>query len=284
MTFRTHTLGWLTAAAASLLLSASLLSVPVSAQEGAHEQPTPARQSWTFAGPFGKFDRAQLQRGFQVYKEVCSNCHSLSIPFRTLAQPGGPEYSEAQIKALAASYKVKDGPNEAGEMFERAGRPSDNFPWAFANEQAAAAALGKSPPEMNLLAKARKYERGFPLFLIDPFIQYQELGPDYIYALLNGYSKADDPNYNDYYPGHKIAMGAPLSDGVVTYTDGSPQTLQQYAKDVASFLYWAAEPSMEARKKMGFRVMVFLIIFAGLLYFTKKKVWADVHGDAVTTH
>ena len=261
------------------LLVAGGLGFAAAAQEGAAEQPNPSRQSWTFSGPFGYFDRAQLQRGFQVYKEVCSTCHSLSIPFRTLAQPGGPEYSEGQVKALAASYKVKDGPDDKGEMFERPGRPSDMFPPPFPNEQAAAAALGKAPPDMALLAKARKYERGFPLFLIDPLIQYQELGTDYIYAILNGYTKDDDGNWNEYYPGHKIAMPKPLSDGAVQYTDGSPQTVQQYAKDVSAFLMWAAEPTLEQRKKIGFRVMVFLIVFAGLLYFTKKRIWAKAHGD-----
>ena len=274
----------LTATLAGLLVAGSLGFAAV-AQEGAAEQPNPDRQTWTFAGPFGYFDRAQLQRGFQVYKEVCSTCHSLSIPFRTLAQPGGPEYSEGQVKALAASYKIKDGPDDKGEMFERPGRPSDLFPPPFPNEQAAAAALGKAPPDMALLAKARKYERGFPLFLIDPLIQYQELGVDYIYGILTGYTHADDGNWDEYYPGHKIAMPKPLSDGAVEYTDGAPKTVQQYAKDVSAFLMWAAEPTMEQRKKIGFRVMVFLIVFAGLLYFTKKRIWARAHADeAATSH
>ncbi len=169
-------------------------------------------------------------------------------------------------------------------MFERPGRASDLFPPPFPNEQAAAAALGKAPPDMALLAKARKYERGFPMFIFDPLIQYQELGVDYIYGILNGYTKADDPTWNEYYPGHKIAMPMPLSDGQVTYSDGSPATVKQYAKDVSAFLMWSAEPSLEARKRIGFRVMVFLIVFAGLLYFTKKRIWADVHGDPVSSH
>ena len=231
------------------------------------EQPNPPRQEWSFYGPFGRYDQAQLQRGFQVYREVCSNCHSLElVAFRNLADPGGPGFSEAQVKALAATYKIKDGPNDAGEMFERPGRPSDYFPWNFANEQAARTALGAAPPDMSLLAKARTYERGFPLFLIDPIIQYQEQGADYIDALLNGYTNDNDANWNEYFPGHKIAMPKPLSDGVVDYADGSPKTVQQYAKDVAAFLMWAAEPKLEERKRLGFRVLIFLIVYALLLF------------------
>lgn len=243
------------------------------------EQPNPPRQSWSFAGPFGTYDRAQLQRGFKVYKDVCSNCHALSlISFRNLGDPGGPGFSEAQIKALAATYKIKDGPNDAGEMFERPGRPSDRFPWNFPNPQAARASLGVAPPDMSLLAKARSYERGFPLFIADALTQFQEQGPDYIVAIMEGYTKDGDPNWNEYFPGHKIAMPKPLSDGQVEYTDGSPQTVHQYAQDVAAFLMWAAEPKLEERKRMGFRVFVFLIVFAGLLYFVKRRIWAGVDG------
>jgi ubiquinol-cytochrome c reductase cytochrome c1 subunit len=239
------------------------------------EQPNPPRQEWSFYGPFGRYDQAQLQRGFQVYHEVCSNCHSLElVAFRNLADPGGPGFSEAQVKALAATYKIKDGPNDAGEMFERPGRPSDYFPWNFANEQAAKAALGAAPPDMSLLAKARTYERGFPLFLIDPIIQYQEQGADYIYALLNGYTNDNDLNWNEYFPGHKIAMPKPLGDGIVDYKDGSPKTVQHYAKDVGAFLMWAAEPKLEERKRLGFGVLIFLIVYALLLFAVKKKIWA----------
>jgi ubiquinol-cytochrome c reductase cytochrome c1 subunit len=240
----------------------------------AHEQPKPPRQEWTFNGFFGRYDQAQLQRGFQVYREVCSNCHSLKmVAFRNLADRGGPSFSEAQVKALAAKYQIKDGPNDAGEMFERPGRPSDYFPWSFPNEQAARAALGAVPPDMSLLAKARSYERGFPLFLIDPIIQYQEQGPDYIYALLNGYTDPKDPNWNEYMPGHKIAMPMPLSDGAVDYADGSPKTVPQYAKDVTAFLMWAAEPKLEERKRLGFGVLIFLFVYALLLLVVKKKIW-----------
>jgi cytochrome c1 len=241
----------------------------------AHEQPKPPRQEWTFNGFFGRYDQAQLQRGFQVYREVCSNCHSLKlIAFRNLADPGGPSFSEAQVKALAAKYQIKDGPNDAGDMFERPGRPSDYFPWNFPNEQAARAALGAVPPDMSLLAKARSYERGFPQFLIDPIIQYQEQGPDYIDAILNGYTNDKDPNWNKYMPGHKIAMPNPLSDGAVEYEDGSPKTVQQYAKDISAFLMWAAEPKLEERKRVGFNVLIFLLIYALLLFAVKKKIWS----------
>lgn len=239
-----------------------------------HEQPRPPRQEWSFYGPFGHYDRAQLQRGFQVYREVCANCHSLKmIAFRNLADPGGPGFTEAQVKALAATYQIKDGPNDSGEMYERPGRPSDYIPWNFPNAQAAVAALGALPPDMSLLAKARSYERGFPQFLIDPIIQYQEQGPDYIYALLNGYTNDQDPAWNEYMPGHKIAMPKPLSDGAVDYADGTPKTVQQYAKDVTAFLMWAAEPKLEERKRLGFGVLIFLAVYALLLYAVKKRIW-----------
>jgi ubiquinol-cytochrome c reductase cytochrome c1 subunit len=258
-------------------LASSAAKVPAQTGPGPvekQEQPNPPRQEWSFYGPFGRYDQAQLQRGFQVYREVCSNCHSLElVAFRNLADPGGPGFSEAQVKALAATYKIKDGPNDAGEMFERPGRPSDYFPWNFANEQAAKAALGAAPPDMSLLAKARTYERGFPLFLIDPIIQYQEQGADYIDALLNGYKNDNDLNWNEYFPGHKIAMPKPLSDSLVDYADGSPKTVQQYAKDVSAFLAWAAEPKLEERKRLGFRVLIFLTLYAGMLLLVKKKIW-----------
>lgn len=251
------------------------------------EEDTPPTLSWSFAGPFGKFDRGQVQRGLKVYKEVCANCHSLNyIAFRNLGDVGGPGYSEAQVEALAASYKIKDGPNDQGDMFERAGRPADYFPAPFANEQAARAANGgAAPPDLSLMAKARGYDRGFPTFVFDVLTQFQEKGPNYIAALLQGFEETPPAGvtipegsfYNKYFPGHAIKMPKPLSDGQVTYDDGSPQTVQQYSTDVSAFLMWTAEPKLEARKKMGLQVMIFLIVLAGLLYFTKKKVWADAH-------
>jgi ubiquinol-cytochrome c reductase cytochrome c1 subunit len=259
------------------------VSAPARSQEAHAEYPE--RQSWSFAGPFGYYDEAQLQRGFRVYREVCANCHSMSlVPFRALAEPGGPGFSAAQVKALAAEYKIKDGPNDAGDMFERPGLPSDYLPWNFANEQQARAALnGALPPDFSVLAKARSYSRGFPWFLINAVDQYQEQGPDYIAALLTGYE--DPPKdqempagqyYNRFMPGNHIAMPPPLTDGQIDYTDGSPKTTQQYAKDVSAFMMWAAEPKLEERKRIGFNVMVYLIVFAALLYFTKKKVWSAV--------
>ncbi|WP_051335324.1 cytochrome c1 [Methylocapsa acidiphila] len=245
----------------------------------------PARQVWSFAGPFGKYDPAQLQRGLKVYREVCSNCHSLKmVAFRDLMSPDGPNLTEAEARAIAEAYKIKDGPNDAGEMFERPGRLSDYFPWAFPNEQTARAAFGAVPPDMSLLAKARTYERGFPLFLLDPFIQYQERGVDYIYALLTGYTNDKDPNWDEYFPGHKIAMPNPLSDGAVDYADGAPKTVQQYAKDISAFLMWAAEPKLVERKRIGFRVLVYLAVFAALLYLVKRKIWARLHNGASEAH
>lgn len=264
--------------AGASLLALAWLSLPTAA--GAIEEaPSPSRQNWSFYGPFGKFDKAQLQRGFQVYREVCSNCHSLKmIAFRDLMDPDGPGFSEAQVKALAATYKIKDGPNDAGEMYERPGRLSDYFPWNFPNAQAARAALNAVPPDLSVIAKARGYERGFPLFLVDPIIQYEEQGPDYIYALLTGYTHSDDPYWDEYMPGHKIAMPAPLADGAIDYTDGAPKKLTQYAKDVSAFLMWTAEPKLVERKRIGFRVLIFVGVFAFLLFLAKRKIWAGVGG------
>ena len=254
------------------------------AAEGA---PTPPSLKWSFAGPLGKFDQGQLQRGLKVYKEVCAACHGLSfVAFRNLADPGGPGYSPAQAAAFASEYKVKDGPDDKGEMFERNGRPADYFPSPYPNEQAARASNGGAyPPDLSLIAKARGYERGFPQFVFDAFTQFQEKGPNYLDALLQGYEdKApagfalpEGSYYNKFFPGHAIKMPKPLSDGQVTYDDGSPATVQQYAKDVSAFLMWTAEPHLEARKRLGLQVMIFLIVLSGLLYFTKKKVWADAH-------
>ena len=272
----------LVASVAAALLAGAIAGPPAQAAEVV----TPPRLEWSFSGPFGTYDQGQLQRGFKVYKEVCHACHSISmLRFRNLAEPGGPGFSEAQAAAVAAEYKIKDGPNEQGEMFERDGRIADAFPSNFPNDAAARAANGGVlPPDMSVIAKARTYERGFPWFALDMFTQYQEQGPDYIAALLQGYREkpADfqmpsaTMQYNVYFPGHAIGMPPPLSDDRVTYDDGAPQTVEQYAKDVTAFLMWVAEPHLVARKRLGFQVMIFLIVFAGLLYFTKKKVWHDV--------
>ncbi len=267
--------------AMALLSCSERLVAETGTAPASHEQPKPPRQVWSFGGPFGHYDQPQLQRGFQVFREVCATCHSLKlVAFRNLADPGGPSFSEKQVESLAAAYKVKDGPNDAGEMFERPGRPSDYYPWNFANEQAARAALGAIPPDLSLIAKARTYERGFPLFLVDPFIQYQERGVDYLHALLNGYTDEKDPLWNLYMPGHRIAMPKPLSDGAVDYEDGSPKTIEQYAKDVSAFLMWTAEPKLEERKRLGMSVLAFLSVYAMLLFAAKKKIWSRAEAKA----
>jgi cytochrome c1 len=250
----------------------------------AESEALPPPLKWSFAGPFGKYDEAQLQRGFKIYREVCSTCHSMNLlAIGSLAEPGGPGFTEAQVAQIASEYKVQDL-DDKGQPIERAGRPADHFPAPFPNAAAAAAANGVAPPDMSTLAKARGFSRGFPWFIIDAVMQYQEAGPDYIAAILKGYQ--DPPkgfvlpaggHYNEYFPGHNIAMPPPLSNGQVTYDDGSPQTLEQYSKDVAAFLMWASEPKLVQRKRTGFQVLIFLIVLSGLLYFTKKKVWADAH-------
>lgn len=252
---------------------------PVEAPNG-NEPAIPPMLDWSFSGIFGHYDLAQLQRGYKIYKEVCSNCHSMKlVAFRNLEDLG---YSAGQVKALAATYQIEDGPNDKGEMYKRPGRPADYFPSPFPNDEAAAAAYGKAPPDMSDLAKARSWERGFPWFVFDFFTQAEEAeGPDYIHAVLNGYTKPDDIKYNIYVPNHKIAMPKPLTDGQVEYTDGAPETLDQYGKDVGAFLMWAAEPKLEERKAMGFRVTIFLIVFAVLLFFVKKRIWSRVGGDVV---
>ena len=269
---------------------AGALGAAIAQEEHSEAEPThfpihkPEEQSWSFAGPFGTYNKGQLQRGLKVYKEVCSACHSMNlVAFRTLEGLG---YSEAQVKALAAEYEVTDGPNADGEMFTRPALPSDYFPSPFPNSIAAAVANnGAAPPDFSLIAKARGVERGFPLFVFDIFTQYAEGGPDYIHALLTGYDEeppagmeiAEGTYYNPYFiAGKSLAMAPPLSDGQVTYDDGSPETVDQYARDVAAFLMWAAEPHLEARKQTGFSVMAFMVLFTGLVYLTKRKVWAGV--------
>lgn len=280
----------LTALAAAGVLLAGVGAYAWAAEEGGHSEaePThfpikhPKELDWSFAGPFGTYDRAQLQRGLKVYKEVCAACHSMSmVPFRALEGLG---YNEAQLKTLAAEYTVQDGPNDAGEMFERPAIPSDHFPSPFPNEQAAAASNnGAAPPDFSLIAKARTVERGFPTFIFDIFTQYAEGGPDYIHALLVGYDEAppagmeiaEGTHYNPYFiAGKSLAMAKPISDDAVTYSDGTPQTVDQYAKDVSAFLMWAAEPHLQERKRTGFMVITFLVLFAGLVYLTKRKIWA----------
>jgi ubiquinol-cytochrome c reductase cytochrome c1 subunit len=268
---------------------AAALAAPAMAQENAAELmhfpiKEPPQLHWSFSGPFGTFDKEQLQRGLKVYKEVCSACHSLNmVAFRNLEALG---YSEAQVKAFASQYQIQDGPNDDGKMFERPGKPSDYFPAPFPNEEAAAAANGgAAPPDFSLIAKARAAERGFPQFIFDIFTQYTTAGPDYIHALLTGFHQTPPKGltipsgtyYNPYFmSAASTHMPPPLSDGQVKYDDGSPETVNQYATDVAAFLMWAADPHMEVRKEIGFRVMIFLLIFGFLVYLTKRKVWNEV--------
>ena len=223
------------------------------------------KNDWSFEGIFGTFDRSSLQRGYQVYQEVCSGCHSIQhLSYRNLSEKGGPEFSLDEAKAIAAQFEVTDGPNDDGEMFTRPRRLSDKFVNPFPNIQAATAANGGAyPPDMSVLVKARKG------------------GADYIYSLLLGYEEApagyeldDGVYYNKYIPGNKIMMSKPLSEGAVEYSDGTQATEAQMAKDVVTFLTWAAEPNLEARHKMGFKVFIFLIILLILVYFSKQKVWS----------
>ena len=225
---------------------------------------------WSFKGFFGKFDRASLQRGYQVYAEVCSACHSMKyLSYRNLVEAGGPEFSEEQAKVIASQYEVTDGPNNDGEMFTRPARLSDNFVGSFANEEEAKAANGGSyPPDMSVLVKARKGDA------------------NYIYSVLLGY---DDPPsditlddgvyYNTFISGNKIKMAKPLSESLVQYSDGTPATEEQMAKDVTTFLAWAAEPHLEARHKLGFRTVAYLIIITILVYFSLKKVWSRIETE-----
>ena len=222
---------------------------------------------WSFKGLTGKFDRASLQRGFQVYKEVCSSCHSMQyLSYRNLGEAGGPEFSTEEVKAIAASVEIEDGPDSQGEMFTRPGRPSDKFKSPYPNVNASIAANGGAyPPDMSVLVKARPG------------------GADYIYSVLMGYNETpagmsldDGVYYNKYMVGNKIKMAAPLSDGIVEYTDGSEPTVDQMAKDVTTFLTWAAEPELEERHKMGIKVIIYLILLAILVYFSMKKIWSRV--------
>ena len=269
----------------ALALAASLSTPGLQTVLAQEQEIAPPRQRWSFSGPFGLYDPQQLQRGFKVYREVCSTCHSLKLlAFRNLSDPGGPGFSEAQSAAIAAGFQVTDGPNDQGQMYQRPGRLADRFPPPFPNDQAARAALGgELPPDMSDLAKGRSYERGFPWFIFDAFTQYQEEGPDYIHAILIGYENPPaaftlppGAQYNKYYPGHAIGMPKPLSDGQVEYTDGTPTTVDQYGRDVAAFLAWASEPKLDERKRLGFQVFVYLLVLTGLLYFTKKRVWYEV--------
>jgi ubiquinol-cytochrome c reductase cytochrome c1 subunit len=266
------------------LLAAIFIMAAPAAPASAAEAQRPAKDiSYSFEGPFGTFSRGQLQRGYKVYKEVCASCHSMRLlTFRNLADPGGPEFTEDQVKALAATFQVQDGPDESGEMFNRPALPSDRFPSPFANEQAARAANGGAlPPDLSLMTKAREGWTG----------TFRQLangigGPEYVYSVLTGYEpeppelaaeKPPGKYYNPYFAnGHWISMPPPLSDGQVTFDDGASNTVENMARDVSAFLAWTAEPKLEQRKALGFQVMIFLVVFSALVYLAKQKIWSGI--------
>jgi ubiquinol-cytochrome c reductase cytochrome c1 subunit len=250
------------AATAALALIGGVAGTARAQQEAA----SPPHQEWSFNGVFGTYDRAALQRGFQVYKEVCSACHPVKhLYFHDLTEIG---YSEDEVKGIAAQYQVTDGPNDSGEMYQRPARPSDPIPGPFPNDQAARAANnGALPPDLSLITKAR------------------EGGADYVYALVGlgfkeapaGFKMNANMNYNEYFPGHQIAMPPPLNPDQVKFDDGTAATVPQMAHDVAAFLSWAAEPTLDERHRIGFKVILFLIVATGVFYAAKRKIWSRVH-------
>jgi ubiquinol-cytochrome c reductase cytochrome c1 subunit len=272
-------------------------SVAMAAQSAwAVEAPHIPRQDWSFSGIFGQFDRAQLQRGYQVHAEVCANCHELRrIHFRNLAQADGPAFPEPSVKALAAGSKVEDGPGEDGKMYQRPGRLADALPQRYKNEQEARSIHnGAYPPDLSLIVRARNVETDAAwyvhpfLMLRDVLVGYQDGGADYLYALLTGYT--DPPpnvqmmegmHYNTVFPGQQIAMINPFAggDGQVNYTDGTKPTVDNYARDVTAFLAWAADPNLNRRKRMGWLVIVYLAVTTALLYFAKKRIWSRIGGE-----
>ncbi len=250
----------------AVLALAGLVSVSAApAQAAASKEPLPAR-NWSHYGMFGTFDRGSLQRGLQVYLEVCAACHSLKLlAYRNLTGIG---LNEKQIKAITAEFEVTDGPNDEGEMFQRPAKPSDRFVSPFPNDNAARAPNnGALPPDLSLLTKARKG------------------GVDYVHALLTGYKEeppagfklSEGMNYNIHFPGNQIAMAPPIADDAVEYADGTKATTEQLATDVTTFLAWAAEPELEERKRLGIKVLLFLIVLTAMMYALKRQVWADQH-------
>lgn len=252
----------------AFLLTLAVPGSTLAEDAGNGHGPEIKKQEWSFAPPFGGFKQGQVQRGYRVYKDICSNCHSMRLlSYRNLGEAGGPHFSPEAVKVLASQSQVTDGPDDKGQMFQRPGRPSDRFRSPYANDQAARAANnGALPPDLSVIAKARTG------------------GPDYLYALLTGYEPppagfemTQGMHYNKAFPGHQIAMPNPLVDGVVPYTDGTKPTVDNYARDVSAYLMWAAEPKLEERHKTGARVMIFLIVFLVIMYLAKRAVWAGLH-------
>ncbi len=247
----------ITAIASALLMGGSAL-----ASEGV-ELP---ERDWSFSGIFGNFDRGQLKRGFQVYREVCASCHALSlVAYRNLTDIG---MTGTEITEYASQFEVRDGPDDEGEMYFRPARLSDRFVPPFANEQAARASNnGAYPPDLSLIVKARKG------------------GADYLHALLAGYEDeapegielADGMYFNHYFPGQQIAMPPPLFEDGITYEDGTAASIEQMAEDVTVFLAWTASPELEARKRLGIKVLLFLLVLTGMLYALKRQVWSKLH-------
>lgn len=271
------------------IVTAASLALGLSSPGAFAVELLPAKDiDFPFEGPFGTFDRAQLQRGYLVYKEVCASCHSMKLlSFRNLGDEGGPEFSQAEVKAVAAGYEVTDGPNEEGEMFQRPGIPSDRFLSPFPNGQAARVANnGALPPDLSLITKARRGWEGSLLTAYTTKLLRGGGGPEYVYSVLTGYQEPpaelaeeapEAGNYNPYFVnGPWIAMPPPLTDGGVTYADGTTATVDQQARDVSAFLAWAAEPKLEERKRMGFQVLVYMAVLTVLLYLTKKMIWSRV--------
>jgi cytochrome c1 len=243
-----------------LALLAAMAS-PALADEG----PRLEHQAWPWLGVFGQYDKAQLRRGFEVYHQICSNCHSLRlVSYRNLAYLG---FTADEIKGFAAEKQVTDGPNDQGDMYQRPAKPSDRFVSPFPNDNAARVANnGALPPDLSLIVKARNG------------------GPDYVYGILTGFKDAppdftlaDGMNYNEAFPGHQIAMPPPIADGAVTYSDGTEASEQQIAKDIVSFLNWTAEPELDYRHSLGIKVLAFLVVLTAMLYALKRKIWADLH-------
>lgn len=252
----------LIAAAATMAVALTLAGSVGLAAEGVKE---PEARDWSFNGMFGKYDRAELQRGYLVYKEVCAACHAVKyLAFRNLAEIG---FSEDEAKAIAAEFFVEDGPDAEGDMYERSALLSDPFPSPYRNDnEARAINNGALPPDLSLIVRSRHY------------------GADFIYALMAGYEDppddfelADGMNYNPYFAGLQIAMPPPLFEDIVEYGDGTAATVEQMSSDVAAFLNWAAVPELEARNRLGLQVMIFLTLLTVLFYFVKRKVWRNVH-------
>jgi ubiquinol-cytochrome c reductase cytochrome c1 subunit len=277
------------------LLLASTIAATGAAWAAGGEHVHIDRQKWSFSGFLGKFDEAQLQRGFKVYVDACARCHGLKrIAFRNLADAGGPSFPEGAIKSLANTYQVDAAPNDQGKIVKRPAVATDYLPSPYKNDQEARAALnGALPPDLSLIAKARGIESNAPFYLVpvnmlkDIATGYQEAGPDYIYAYLTGFKEPpkgtkvpDGMNYNAAFPApHMTAMPNPFAggDGFIKYDDDTPKTVDNYARDVSAFLAWAADPRTEERKRLGLMVTIYLLITAVLLYFAKRRIWAKAH-------